>query len=68
MTVADRQVGQPIAIGAPAGCIAVAPDGDLWACSGNNALVQVDPTRDRVVRTVALDGLPSAVVVSGGSG
>ena len=68
MTVATRQVGAPVAIGAPAGCLAVASGGAVWVCSGDGALVEVDPAKGKVVRTVTLDGLPSAVVVSPAGG
>ncbi len=62
--VVDRQVGNAIAIGTPAECVAAASDGTLWVCGGDGDLVEVDPARDRVVRTVALGGLPAAAVVS----
>ncbi len=66
--VANRQVGNPVAIGAPAACVATAPGGTVWVCSGDGALVEVDPAKGRVVRTVALGGLPAAAVVSAPAG
>jgi len=57
-------VGQAISIGAPAQCIAVTHSGKAWVCSGDKALVQVDLASGKVTRTVALDGIPAAVVVA----
>jgi DNA-binding beta-propeller fold protein YncE len=63
--IATLQVGNPISIGTPSECLAIAPGGDPWVCNGDGALVQVDPAKDTPVRTVNLHGLPAAVAISG---
>jgi len=57
-------VGAAIPLGVPSQCIASGPVGRAWVCSGNGALVEVDLATGRVVRTVTLAGIPSAVVVT----
>jgi len=58
-------VGTPIPLGVASQCIAVTRDDRAWVCSGSGALVEVDLTSGKTVRTVGLDGIPAAVVVSG---
>ena len=66
--IATLQVGNPISIGTPSECMAIAPGGHPWVCNGDGALVEVNPTTaGSPVRTVNLDGVvPAAVAISGG--
>lgn len=68
MGIVSRQVGASVSIGAPAEALAVSAGGQIWVCSGNGALVEIDPSTGRVVRTISLDGIPSAVVITRAAG
>ena len=58
-------VGNAVPIGTPAECVAAAPKGHAWVCSGDGALVEVDPmTRDGWSGRWHLGGFPAAAVVS----
>jgi DNA-binding beta-propeller fold protein YncE len=65
VAIATLQVGNPISIGTPSECLAIAPGGDPWVCNGDGALVEVNPATATPVRTVNLHGLPAAVAISG---
>ncbi len=41
--IATLQVGNPISIGTPSECVAIAPGGHPWVCNGDGALVEVEP-------------------------
>ena len=64
ITFPGHAVGKAIPLGIPAGCIVVNRHGQAWVCSGNGGLVQVDLSAGRVLRTVAVGGIPSAAVVA----
>lgn len=64
ITLIGHAVGKAIPLGIPAGCIVVTRHGQAWVCSGNGGLVQVDVTSGRVLRTVAVGGIPAAAIVA----
>ena len=64
VTLAGGVVGTAIPLGVPAECVAVTHRGQAWVCNGNGALIQVDLASGRVLRTVAVGGIPSAAVVT----
>ena len=57
-------VGKAIPLGGPAECIAVTRHGQAWVCSGNGVMVQVDLSSGRVLRRVAVGGIPADAVVT----
>ena len=63
LAVATGQVGPAIAVGGPAECVAVAP-GRAWVCRGDGSLVEVDTGSSRIVRRVAVGGIPSHAAIS----
>jgi len=64
VTAVGGVVGKAIPLGVPAACIAVTHHGQAWVCSGNGAMVQVDLASGRVLRTVAVGGIPANAVVT----
>ena len=64
VTAVGGSVGRAIPLGAPAGCIVVTRYGQAWVCSGNGALIQVDLASGRILRRLAVGGIPAAAVVA----
>jgi DNA-binding beta-propeller fold protein YncE len=64
VTLAGNVIGKAIQLGVPAECVAVTRHGQGWVCSGNGALIQVDLASGRVLRTVAVGGIPAAAVIA----
>ena len=64
VTAGGGSVGRAIPLGAPAACIVVTRYGQAWVCSGNGALIQVILASGRILRTVAVGGIPAAAVVA----
>jgi DNA-binding beta-propeller fold protein YncE len=64
VTFVGGVVGRPISLGVPAECIAVTQRGQAWVCGGNATLIEVDLASGRVLRTVAVGGIPAAAVVA----
>ena len=64
VTLAGGIVGQAIPLRTPAQCIAVTHGDQAWVCSGNKELIQVNLASGKVLRTVALDGIPAAAIVA----